>query len=248
MRQINTAYIPRKMRPLAAELAALPMMPLLVRCTVPRGYLPADPDGGVHLDSLLGAATLAAFPSPVWWPDERAAIIPVPLAPLWVSPGGLPLWAATPLLPHGAVERIQGHWHKRYPVDRTGWMRRQSANLSAGRYKEYRVPVTTYLADELTALCLGHGPTVAALLAQITHVGKKGAAGYGRVASWAVEAATGLDEAEARATILAGRAVPVACLRERGAPIDPALVRVAGWTPPYWYRPWHDPVCAAVAA
>lgn len=237
-------HVPPRLVGLADELAALPVEPLLVRCTTPEGYIPAEPDGSLHLDSLLGWAVLQAHHEPVWWPDDSAAVIPVPLARLWVSPGGLPLWAASTLRPADAnTPRAHGHWHKRYPLDRVDWAKRKTANLSAGRWKEYRVPVTTWHPDELRAVCIGHRETVAALLDQVTHVGKKGAAGYGRVGVWAVEPWP-MTTGEATAAILKARPVPVACLGERGAAADASAVRVAGWSPPYWYRPWHAPVVA----
>lgn len=237
------AHVPRPFLPLADELAALPMEPLIVRCDVPEGYLPAEPDGSLHLDSLLGWAVLQAHPQPVWWPSDAAAVIPVPLARAWVSPAGLPLWAASTLRPEVAAPTWRGHWHKRYPADRAEFGRRTAANLSAGRWKEYRVPVGVWHPGALVACCLGHAPTIRALLAHVTHVGKKGAAGYGRVGEWSVAPWPGAP-AETLTAILAARPVPVAAAGAVGLAIDAARVVVAGWTPPYWYRPWHGPVVA----
>ena len=70
-----------------------------------------------------------------------------------------------------------------------------------------------------------------ALLSVVSHLGKKGSMGYGRVARWTVE-----EGSHTMADVMARRAVPVAafCGAQPTGPV--ALLR--GWTPPYWHSPW----------
>lgn len=244
------AFVPPALAELTATLAALPMTPLVVRCEEPQGYLPPEADGALHLDSLLAHAVVKAWTGPpIQWSAAQANVVPVPLACLWVSPHGLPLWASTPLVPHDLAVWAS-HWHKRYPSDRAHWGKRQVANLSAGRWKEFRVPIRRHGASALTALCVGHAPTITRLLEQLAFVGKRPAAGYGRVRRWVVEEWPE-PPANPLALIAAQRPVPVAYLTERGEDWSLDRARHAGWTPPYWERRWHEtiiePIVDAVA-
>lgn len=85
------------------------------------------------------------------------------------------------------------HWHKRFDileaeryVDFGG--RCGKVNTKSGFYKTYRVPVVTFLVPELVWYAVGDMDTIRCMVQTVTHIGKKRAQGYGRVARWYVEA------------------------------------------------------------
>lgn len=151
---------------------------------------------------------------------------------IWTSEAGLGLWASTVLFPaQGKGHASKEYWHRRYPSDRVEFGHKLNTTLSAGRYKEYRTPVQAHQTQTLEALCIGNALEVERLLAVVTHVGKKGSMGYGRVARWSVAATQCMVD-----QILAMRPVPITYYAGQRAPGMVALNR--GWTPPYWYAPW----------
>ena len=210
------------------DYADLPKAPLVITAEIVTPLLPAERDC-THLDSVLSFAALTTHP--VASDYERVAVVPLPLYLAWVSPEGRPLWACTPLMPVGAGLATREYWHKRYPSHRADFGDRLNAVTSAGRWKEYRVPVHAQHVDRLHALAIGHAGETEKLLRVVTHIGKKGSMGYGRVARWTVTSG-----AHSLADVLALRAVPVAYYEGR-QPIG-ALALNRGWTAPYWYSPW----------
>jgi len=84
------------------------------------------------------------------------------------------------------------HWHKRFDFslgtehidfgDRRG-----KVDVKSGRYKNYRMPLVTYLVPKLEWYVVGKPIDVEVLLSYITHIGKKRSQGFGRVAKWTVE-------------------------------------------------------------
>lgn len=210
------------------DYAALPKVPLIITAELVTPILHAEREL-THLDSILSFAALTNHPVASGY--DQAAVIPMPLDLVWVSPQGLPLWACTPLMPVGDGLATREYWHKRYPSHRADFGDKLNAVTSAGRWKEYRVPVHAQQIDRLHALAIGHAEEIEALLAVVTHIGKKGSMGYGRVARWSVtQAAHTLSDA------LALRPVPVAYYEGRNPVGSLALNR--GWTAPYWYSPW----------
>lgn len=215
--------------------------PLMVTAHLGSPYVPAV-DGVVHLDAILSAgacAVINAGPGA----DFEDSVIPIPSKLLWVSEGGRPLWAASDLRPASEVADVRVYWHRRYPDDRAHLAQQMAANTSAGRWKDYRVPMTARATERLTGLCIGHEEHVGLLLSHISHVGKKPAQGKGRVLRWEV---TRLDMplAEAEAAILAARPVPMDYFREMGAalPAGGRTVPRQGWTSPYWDARHHAEV------
>jgi len=224
------------------ELYELPKEPLLIRATLLEGYIPAEREV-LHWDGQLAWAAVEAWDLPT--PMQEIAVVPLPLALLDVldGPDGarLPLWAASNLQPVGQWRTDRRHWHKRYPADHADWARKVAASVNSGRWKDRRVPAQTVLVRELQAICIGHRETIEALLPLLTHVGKRTASGYGRVARWSVVPLP-LSEAEAIERILANRPVPFASDARRGSlPLNGRIRPRCGWTPPYWYAPWHLP-------
>jgi len=215
---------------------------LLVTAYLATPYIPAPMGNEIHLDSLLGAALLQDLPAPVFFPSHSAAVIPIPLALLWQSEAGLPLWAATPLVALGDSVVGREYWHKRYPSDRADLSSKRAALTSAGRWKEYRTPVNAVTGEKVSGICVGVKAEIERLLALITHVGKKGSIGYGRVGRWEVTMIPGESN-----DCLIGRPVPLSCPLGRGL-LQGRFEPLIGWTPPYWYAPWHEPCLIAEAA
>lgn len=84
------------------------------------------------------------------------------------------------------------YWHKRFDqalgedyVDFDG--RRGKVDTGAGKYKGYRMPLTTVLIPKLEWYAVGDATEIRRLLSWVTHVGKKPSQGFGRVKRWLVE-------------------------------------------------------------
>lgn len=210
--------------------AELDKQPLLITAQLVTPVIHAERDM-THLDAVLSFAALTNHPVETVYPDKGVCVVPLPLELAWVSPQGLPLWACTPLMPVGDTHESREYWHKRYPGHRAEFGQKLNAVTTAGRWKEYRTPVAAQHVNTLAALCIGNAEEIKTLLAVVSHIGKKGGMGYGRVAKWHVEAADhGLQD------ILPHRPVPVAYYADR-QPIGKLSLNRA-FTPPYWYAPW----------
>jgi hypothetical protein len=209
------------------------MTGLLITAHLMTPYAPAMAGADIHIDSLLTWAVMQSLPAPVFFPSHSAAVMPCPLKLLWVDGAGHPLWASTPLLPVGEAIMAREYWHKRYPSDRAELANKRAANTSAGRWKEARVPLGLVTTSKLHGLCIGVESEVHRLIQTVTHVGKKPSTGYGRVAKWDVTPVGGLEIRQ----VLCGHPVPV------DSPIAEEITGKyrpsTGWTPPYWYAPWH---------
>jgi hypothetical protein len=198
----------------------------------------------LNLDNLLARAVvdeaLAGRGLPLLAASDAYAL-PIPLRCLWRDEQGLPLWAATPFAPAGAVARDVHYWHKR--LQSGAWTAGRGGRLSLasahGRWMERRVPQPALVAERFVARAVGDPAEVARLLGRITHLGKKRGAGFGAVARWEVA------ESDAPFALVADtgdgprltRSLPAAAVRllDGGLPDGPpALV---GWTPPQW-APW----------
>lgn len=216
--------------------------PLLVRGMLGTPYIPAEPDGSIHLDGLLAAMVVDTHPVAPFFESE-ACVVPLPLSLEWVSPEGLPLWVCSDLRPQGDLIRSQEYWHKRYPEDRHDEVKKgKLPNPRAGRNKEMRVPLATVRTPELRAICIGNAPEVVRLLSELTHVGKKNGSGFGRVLEWKV-ARLDQDSDVARQAALRARPVPARYLMD----VEGEMRLTAGmnymrrgWTVPYWFSPNHD--------
>lgn len=210
---------------------SLVKVPLTVTADLVTPVIHAEHDR-THLDAVLSFAALTVHP--VASDYDQAAVIPLPLDLAWVSAAGQPLWCCTPLTPAAPSLAAREYLHKRYPAHRAEFGQRLNAVTTAGRWKEYRLPLNARGVTRIQARCLGHAEELRRLLEVVTHIGKKGSLGYGRVARWTVE-----EAAHDPADILAARAVPIDYYAGR-SPVG-ILVPLQGWTPPYWYAPWWRP-------
>ena len=215
---------------------SMPMTPLSITAEIATGYIPANVDGSCNFDGILAWAVLTMLPGPVLYPNREAVVVPVPLKQLWISSDGKPLWAATPLRPVSGFALGREYWHKRYPVERAEFSRKINANTSAGRYKEIRTPVITRNCEKITCIALGNKPEIERLLTCVSHIGKKGNSGHGRIIRWQVEE-LGMKPEDAERAILNMRPVPKASPLGKG--LSSSRTTLCGWTPPYWYAPWY---------
>lgn len=210
------------------DYAALPKASIIVTAELVTPILHAERER-THLDGILSFAALTDHPAASAF--DLQVVLPLPLSLAWVSPQGQPLWACTPLMPACEGLSTREYWHKRYPSHRAEFGEKLNAVTSAGRWKEYRVPVHAQHIDRLHALAIGNAPEVEHLLSVVTHIGKKGGMGYGRVARWSVTPASHTLE-----EVLALRPVPIAYY-DGVTPVG-VIALDRGWTPPYWYSPW----------
>lgn len=218
---------------LADRYASMDKQPLLIEARLTTPYVPVGSDNALHFDGILSQAVLTAHPCAPQF-NGQACIVPLPLDILWISPKGLPLWAASDMAPSEQIAARE-YWHKRYPSHRADFGAKMAAVTTAGRWKEYRVPLNAVRSDRSRAVAIGNKDEIDRLLKFISHIGKKGAAGYGRVSAWTV---TALDADNPLDLVLASKAVPVECaammdLQGKYSPLK-------GWTPPYWYAPYHS--------
>lgn len=209
--------------------AALPKRGLIVSAELVTPVVHAE-EGLTHLDSILSAGTLTTHPVASHFPGP-ACCLPLPLGLAWVSPEGRPLWACSPLVATTEAVTSREYWHKRYPSHRAEFGDKQSALTSAGRYREYRTPIHAESVSSLHAVCIGNHEEIERLLATVSHIGKKGSMGYGRVARWTV-----VESDHTLEDVLAFRVVPLAALVDHDSTSPPR-----GWTPPYWFAPWWLP-------
>jgi hypothetical protein len=215
-----------------AGYAALPKRGLVVTAELVTPVVHAE-ENRTHLDSILSSASLTTHPVASRFPGE-ACCLPLPLELVWVSPDGHPLWACSPLVPATETLSTREYWHKRYPSHRAEFGDKVSALTTAGRYREYRTPIHAESVSTLHAVCVGNREEVERLLAVVSHIGKKGSMGYGRVARWTV-----IESDHTLSDVLPLRAVPDGYFEGQesfGIQSPPR-----GWTPPYWFAPWWLP-------
>lgn len=119
--------------------AALPKRGLIVSAEMVTPIVHAE-NHRTHLDAVLSAAALTSHPVASGFQGQTCCL-PLPVELAWVSPDGQPLWACSALVPASASTSSPEYWHKRYPSHRAEFGDKLSADTSAGRYREYRVPV-----------------------------------------------------------------------------------------------------------
>jgi len=93
------------------------------------------------------------------------------------------------------VAEGQDHWNKRFDSGLANLVdfgkRRGKVLIEQGQYKAYHMPVFYYAADRIEWHCVGDGSRIEELLSTMTHIGKKGSQGWGRVSKWSVESWVG---------------------------------------------------------
>ena len=198
----------------------------------------------VHLDAVLSWAAHDKhgpyLTRPPLAPLENC-VLPLPLGLVWVDAAGLPLWAASDLVPIGPAAQSVVYVHRRYPEHREPLQRERGANTAAGRWKDARIPQRVTVCERLEAVGFGDLEEVADLLLGLSHVGKKAAHGRGRVATWEVTPAPCLT----LEAVMERRPTPVRALAPT-ASVSAGRLGHGGYTPPYWDARRHGPVRTAV--
>lgn len=81
------------------------------------------------------------------------------------------------------------HWNKRFDsafTDLLDMGRRSKVQISEGPYKAYHMPIFYRAALWVEWYCVGDKSEIKRLLSTLTHLGKKGTQGWGRVSRWEV--------------------------------------------------------------
>ena len=224
------------------------MVPLRVRAHLASGIACAAP-WGIALDGLLAAmvwepikAATATAPGYVRAMDaSEPPDLDLPLARC--TPAGAPWhWAATCAWAEGHGEIVDvRYWSGR--VDQRELEVAASAlpkvvSARQGRYRAHRMPLLVTPTASVTWTCVGERKTITDLLAGVGHIGKKRAAGEGRVLSFDVQDAPELDlfaAAHLHPDASLGRPTPPACLAGR-PPTRHGGAAAAGIRPPYVHR------------
>ena len=196
------------------------------------------------LDGLLAYSVVQRATQGRGYPESAEPYwIPLPLSIMWHHENGLPLWAATRFSPIDKNSENPVYWHKR-EFTPTFLKRKKNGtppnlNFTNGVHKSYRIPMPAQTASTWCAYGQGDIQSVASLLSEITHVGKKRTYGYGRVLTCEVNPIDvpalplGFDNRLIKA-------IPFAFKLDNPQLWDDAdglemQARFCGWTPPYWH-------------
>lgn len=83
------------------------------------------------------------------------------------------------------------HWNKRFDSKFADMVdfgkRRGKVLIEQGKYKAYHMPIFYRAALWIEWYCIGDKQEIEHLLSTVTHVGKKGSQGWGRVSRWEIE-------------------------------------------------------------
>lgn len=225
----------------ADRYVGLAMVPCRVICDLVPGARVVSYDP-VNLDNLLARLVLEeATGGDTLMAEPRALYrLPVPLATLWQSDEGLPLYACTPLAPEQAVADV-AYIHKRaqsgeFTGTKSGVLGMSTTN---GRWMERRIPFPTTVCARLVADVVGNPEEIARLLHGVTFIGKRRGCGFGEVRGWRVEAGetwTWLREGRLLRNLPeAARDLVPPDLMPEGLPVP------MGWSPPQWKAAGHLP-------
>lgn len=163
------------------------MRPLVVTARLSGGI--ALPNGPLALDALLMAARAArdGLPPLSVVGLQNAVDLEIPIARSECGRLHLASFAQY------AVDETEASWiSRKFPIPEAqmlGEARFKRVNISAGAQKSYRLPLELIhvVDDTLTWWCVGDAEGLRELLLGVTHLGKRRAAGKGRVVQWAVE-------------------------------------------------------------
>lgn len=195
--------------------------PLVVIAHVPAAMILYDP---LYLDNLLAWAVVQRVTNGQGLPDTSDAYdIPLPLATLWTSEGGLPLWVSSCFLPLEEMLTGTTYYHRRSE-------RNRNSGARSGRFRDRRLPMPTVYSRQWGARCVGDRAAIAELLRGVTSLGKRRT---GIVTHWEIKAGDFSPEEVFISDGALTHAIP------KGAEValkvslegDPVLV---GWTPPQW--------------
>lgn len=151
-------------------------------------------DGYLPLDGILAYAYMRRHhPEKLEEGTIKSAeeLIPIEL-PLEKRGSGDDWYYACSFATFDCLEEVKRYWHKRLDQRLAEDLvdfgkRRGTVDVKSSSYKAYRMPLNIMLIPKLEWYAVGDHAEIESLLKYITHIGKKPAQGYGRVASWKVE-------------------------------------------------------------
>ncbi|OFV80210.1 MAG: hypothetical protein A2Y78_04765 [Acidobacteria bacterium RBG_13_68_16] len=216
------------------------MIPLHVRASL-TGAL-SLPDGYIHLDALLAAAVVLRDEIPPAHTAEEIVPVEIPVAR---EPGGCFHLASAAV---ALWEKMETRYtQRRFPVTEAAVRSAmKSINLSAGRQKNYRIPMEAghVEGDRLDWWCVGEPGEIRSLLDLVTHVGRKRSAGLGRVREWVVDECEPWEDFP----VLGRDAEALRHLPLDWPGLGEHLVRWGRVSYPYWLRADLAEVAAPLAA
>lgn len=184
----------------------------------------------LHFDAILSHAVFTRAIGNIT-PFEDYLHIPLPLAALWHSPTGVPLWASTDMIPHEDAIRDELWLHRRALEPN---MTHQNISTVKGRHKEKRTPLPALNTQTLTCFVIGDPNAIADLLRDVGSIGKKRHIA-GAVRQWEIVPAPAFALQDEQFRLL--RPVPVSAVGE--FPIDTPFAWL-GFSPPYWHTATHQ--------
>jgi CRISPR type IV-associated protein Csf3 len=198
---------------------------------------------GLALDALLLAveARRRGLPPLSVQTQAMAPELPIPLAKspcgrLYLCSHAQPSWE----------QHEQRYQNRRFPLtEARSLSQMKRVDVGAGPQKTYRIPYSAgHLASSsLVWYAIGEREPLRALLAEVTHLGKRRSAGYGRVAAWDVSLC---EPWEGFPVLREGCPLRPLPLSWPGLDAAHCETTLAVLSPPYWDRAREVP--AAVAA
>lgn len=214
-------------------------VPLKVTCTLLDGTF-ACADGIVMLDAILYHAWYAKhMPDVLTGERDTSARPPQVGLPLRQEPGNT--WAASAGV-YTQTSVKPTYVNKRpdfFNPDETDMLDLDKGIISdsVGPYRAWRVPLMIRtVRGPITFYAVGHADEVLELLGYIGGIGKKNAAGYGRVREWSVEEIS--DDWHMMKDGVLMRPVPVGA----SDTVLSQRVQTYGYRPPYW-KPCNQQLC-----
>jgi len=144
-----------------------------------------DPDAPIHLDGLLAYCAAPHHARRHVTRGEEPDDIPIPCREREFR--GHRVWCCSALFPEGPAGETVEYLRKKFRKDRAR-LTSGSPVLTNATYREYNIPMTLVLAARMTGYAFGEaGKIRKELRRNIRHLGKKRAAGKGRVTDVVVE-------------------------------------------------------------
>lgn len=163
--------------------------PLKITCKLLDGRINSV-DGLLYFDSIIYHAWFAKnYPETLLGTKKRVRDFPLTL-PLSREDGGIRRYLASLGFFHQHSQAIE-YWNKR--SDFTGAANAKyldakgKVQVAAGPLKAYHMPQVIRTVSDIEFYCVGNRTKIEELLTYIPAIGKKPAAGWGRVREWVVE-------------------------------------------------------------
>jgi CRISPR type IV-associated protein Csf3 len=172
------------------------MQPLIVTAELMTGFASSDPwspsiDGILAYRVMMERLGPEAFALSAHRSDQQEPVEGLPLAvEQW--DGWRWYQCSSPI--YRAHAQVTRHLHRRFDAAQAErWWGNPGKSgkvlVAAGPYKNARLPLMQHVTPAVQWAVVGERDEIERLLAQVTHIGARVGAGYGRVRRWRVEAA-----------------------------------------------------------